>query len=243
VILAYVLGILTKGIFMIRAVIFDMFETLITHYNCPLYFGAQMAEDAGIPEDRFQALWRPTEYERTIGKVTFEEIIEKILRENQCYSKEVLDKIVAKRVATKEECFRHLHPEIVPMLSGLKEKGIRIGLISNCFSEETGAIRNSVLFPYFDAACLSYEQGVAKPDEEIFVRCMKELGVLAEECLYVGDGGSYELETAERLGMKAVQATWYFKEGSTQPTGRKEGFEHLERPLEVVVCVEKIVCL
>ena len=32
---------------MIRAVIFDMFETLITHYKCPLYFGAQMAADAG----------------------------------------------------------------------------------------------------------------------------------------------------------------------------------------------------
>ena len=31
---------------MIRAVIFDMFETLITHYESPLYFGAEMAEDA-----------------------------------------------------------------------------------------------------------------------------------------------------------------------------------------------------
>ncbi len=224
---------------MIRAVIFDMFETLITHYNCPLYFGAQMAEDAGIPEERFQALWRPTEYERTIGKVTFEEIIERILRGNQCYSKEVFDKIVAKRVATKEECFRHLHPEIIPMLLGLKEKGIRIGLISNCFSEETGAIRNNVLFPYFDATYLSYEQGVAKPDEEIFHRCMMELSVRPEECLYVGDGGSRELETAERLGMKVAQAAWYFKEGTMQPTGRKEGFEQLERPLEVVECVER----
>lgn len=59
---------------MIRAVIFDMFETLITHYHSPLHFGAQMAEDAGIIEERFQALWRPTEYERTIGKLTLEEV-------------------------------------------------------------------------------------------------------------------------------------------------------------------------
>ncbi len=36
---------------MTQAVIFDMFETLITHYQSPLYFGAQMAMDAGIPED------------------------------------------------------------------------------------------------------------------------------------------------------------------------------------------------
>lgn len=61
---------------MIRAVIFDMFETLITHYNSPSYFSPQMAADAGMPEEKFQALWRPTELERTIGKVTFEEVVE-----------------------------------------------------------------------------------------------------------------------------------------------------------------------
>lgn len=46
-----------------------MFETLITHYNCPLYFGAHMAADAGIPEKNFQALWRPTESDRSIGRI------------------------------------------------------------------------------------------------------------------------------------------------------------------------------
>lgn len=224
---------------MIRAVIFDMFETLITHYSSPLYFGAQMAKDAGIPEENFQTLWRPTESDRSIGKVTFEEIIERILKENNCYSKEVLETIVAKRVAAKEECFQNLHPEILSMLSALKAAGVAIGLISNCFSEETGVIRESALFPYFDAVYLSYEQGVQKPDEEIYKRCMKELAVKPEECLYVGDGGSQELEAARALGMNAVQAVWYLKEGTTQPTGRKDGFVQLESPLDVVKFLEK----
>ena len=219
---------------MIRAVIFDMFETLITHYACPLYFGKQMAEDAGISEESFQALWRPTESERSIGKVTFEEIITRILRENDCYSKKTLETIVAKRVATKEECFRNLHCEIIPMLSALKDAGVKIGLISNCFSEETDVIRKSVLFPYFDAVYLSYEQGVQKPDAEIYRRCMNELRVLPEECLYVGDGGSQELEAAKELGMNTAQAVWYLKEGTFQPTGRKSDFVQLESPLDVV---------
>lgn len=30
----------------------------------------------------------------------------------------------------------------------------------------------------------------------IFERCIEKLGVKADECLYVGDGGSYELEAA-----------------------------------------------
>ena len=53
---------------MIKAVIFDMFETLITLFESPLYFGSQMAYDAGIPEEKFQNSWRPTEQDRTIGK-------------------------------------------------------------------------------------------------------------------------------------------------------------------------------
>ncbi|MBC8544675.1 MAG: HAD family hydrolase [Clostridia bacterium] len=223
---------------MTRAVIFDMFETLITHYQSPLYFGAQMAKDAGIPEDRFQSLWRPTEHNRCVGKVTLEEVLEMILRENQCYSETVLKNLVEKRVQAKKECFQHLHPEVIPMLSKLKEKGFFVGLISNCFSEEADVIRKSELFPYFDAVYLSYEQGIQKPDEEIFERCMEYLSVKAEACLYVGDGGSFELETAKKLGMTAVQAVWYLKEGTTQPSKRKQDFFQFETPFDVLKYLE-----
>lgn len=219
---------------MIKAVIFDMYETLITHYHSPLYFGAQMAEDAGISQERFQELWEPTGDERTIGKMTLEETVAMILRENDRFSDELLQKIVDKRVSAKIECFRHLHTEILPMLTELKKRGILIGLISNCFSEEVGVIRESVLFPYFDAVFLSYEQGIQKPDEEIFKRCMKELGVEAEACLYVGDGGSSELEAADKLGMTAAQAVWYLKERAAWPSAKKPEFRQLESPLEVL---------
>ena len=74
---------------MIKAVIFDMYETLITHYNCPLYFGAEMAADAGIPKDKFLPLWRKTENERTLGKIKTEEVVESILKECGCYTEEL----------------------------------------------------------------------------------------------------------------------------------------------------------
>ena len=212
---------------MIRAVIFDMFETLITHYKCPLYFGAQMAADAGIPEKNFQTLWRPTESDRSIGKIRTEEVVEMILKENGCYTDALLEKIVQKRISTKEECFKHLHPEIITMLTKLKEEGILLGLISNCFSEEAEVIRKSMLFPYFDKVCLSYEEGVQKPDEEIYRRCMAGLGVAPEECIYIGDGGSQELETARNIGMNAMQAVWYME-------NKKKDFNQLENPLDVL---------
>lgn len=219
---------------MIKTVVFDMFETLVSHYYNPLYFGAQMAEDANIAVDKFQSTWQLSDKDRTIGKMKLEQALANILKENNCYSEELLNKIVNKRIDTKKQCFENINPEIIPLFQALKAKAISIALISNCFSEEVAVIKNSILYPYFDAAYLSYEQGVAKPDEEIFTRCIKHFNCQPEECLYVGDGGSYELETAKKLGMKAIQATWYLRKDSSQPSQRKAEFIEAENPLKIL---------
>ena len=218
----------------LKAVIFDMYETLITHFKSPLYFGKQIAEDMDIPEKKFREIWDPTDYDRSIGKMTLEEVLEQILKASDKYTPELVQKIADKRTVAKIECFNHLHEEILPMFETLKKQGYRIGLISNCYFEEAAVIRNSVLWKYFDAPYLSCEQGVAKPEEKIFHQCVEALGVTCEECLYVGDGGSKELETAERRGMKPIQAVWYLQKGSKQPTWRKPEFLQAESPLCVL---------
>ncbi|BBF42364.1 HAD-superfamily hydrolase, subfamily IA [Lachnospiraceae bacterium KM106-2] len=219
---------------MIKAVIFDMYETLITLFDSPIYFGTQIAEDMGIDVDVFRKDWDAMEQERSIGKVTLLQALEMIMHKNECYSETLLNQVITKRIATKKESFHHLHPEIIPMLIQLKNRGQKIGLISNCFSEEAMVIRESILYPYFDATFLSFEQGIQKPDKEIFRRCFTQLEVSPQECLYIGDGGSFELETAKELGMKALQAAWYLKEGTTQPAQLKSDFIHLYTPSDVL---------
>ena len=219
---------------MTKAVIFDMYETLITLFESPLYFGTQMASDIGIEEVKFQEIWGATEADRTIGKITLEEILEEILKKNDCYSEVNMDFIVNKRIRSREKSFKHLHKDIIPMLSALKKKGVRIGLISNCFSEEAMVIKKSILYPYFNAVCLSFDEGLQKPDPDIFNKCLEKLNVQARYCLYVGVGGSKELETAEMVGMKAVQAAWYLKEDTMQPSKRKPEFKQLETPLDIL---------
>lgn len=223
-----------KETMVIKAVIFDMYETLITHYESSVYFGTQMAFDAGIEQEKFQAIWRVTESDRTIGKISFEEILEKILKENNCFSDEKMSYIVNKRIFCQEELFEHINEEIIPMLKNLKEKGIRIGLISNCFSEEAIVIKKSKLYSFFDAVCLSYDEGLQKPDLEIFQRCLKKLNVQADECIYVGDGGSNELVAAKSIGMKSMQAVWYLKANTNQPSKRNPLFIQLETPTELM---------
>ena len=80
---------------------------------------------------------------------------------------------------------------------------------------------------------------IQKPDPAIFERCIEKLGVEADACLYVGDGGSNELEAAQRLGMQVVQAVWYLKEEINQPAQRKTDFEHIEKPMDIIELIKK----
>lgn len=219
---------------MIKAVIFDMFETLVTHYSSPLYFSQQMAQDIGITPAEFQKLWRTSDTERTLGCVSFQEIIEHILKTYGCYSKELFEKIVRKRIATKKECFSKLHSDIIPMLEAIRQSEKKLALISNCFSEEALVIRQSVFATYFDPMYLSYEVHMKKPDIEIFQSCVEELKVMPQECLYIGDGGSCELEAATEAGMKALQAGWYLKQSGQLSEARNEQFQLLENPMDVL---------
>jgi len=218
-----------------KAVIFDMFETLVTLYSVPRYFGRNIAADLGADINEFYPLWHETEEARSKGKMTFEESLYWIGERTRYTHPERIPGAVEKRYAFKTESLQKVEYRIVSLLRELKERGYKVGLISNCFLEEAEAIRTSVLASCFDAMLLSCEQGVQKPEHEIFERCLTELSVAPEECLYVGDGGSFELETAREFGMQTLQAGWFIK--NQQEDWMKEGFAAATAPEEVLVAV------
>ncbi len=223
----------------IQAVIFDMYETLVTQLQSPLYYGTQIAQDLGVAPEAFLPDWRKTEEDRATGKKTFEEVMEMLTRQQGIYTQALHNRVVERRVAVQADCFSHLHPQILPILRALKERGVRIGLITNCFSEEAKLIRESELFPFFDAPCLSWETGIRKPDPTLYRACLEKLGIPAENCLYVGDGGSRELEAADLLGMQALQATWYRREGfeKYQAAIRPE-FPQISEPMQLLTWIK-----
>ena len=222
----------------IQAVIFDMYETLVTQFCSPLYYGTQSADDLGLSAEVFLPGWRASEEARATGWLTFVDAMAEILH---CHGLSGHHRrVVDKRIAIQADCFRHLHPGILPMLWALRERGIRIGLITNCFSEEAKLIRESRLFPFFDAACLSWEEGTRKPDPAIYRTCLGRLGIAPEECLYVGDGGSFELETARSLGLRALQAIWY-RQGAFEhkQAALRPDFPQLSDPMKVLDWITK----
>ena len=75
-----------------------------------------------------------------------------------------------------------------------------------------------------------------KPDAEIFRRCLADLQVKPGECLYIGDGGSHELEAASQAGMHAMQARWYISKVPFLDE-KKEAFKQLDSPMDVLMYI------
>ncbi len=196
---------------MIKAVIFDMFETLVTLFVGRTYFSEDIAKDLGVPLEDFRREWHATEKDRTLGRLTMAEGVSIALKKLGIYSEENVNLICQKRLDALGDTFAAIPPESIKLLQDLHRKGIKTGLITNTFSDERDLIRKSPLYPLFDVTMISYEQGLCKPDPAIYQRMLETLKLSSEECLYVGDGGSRELYAARDIGMQALQCTWFHK--------------------------------
>lgn len=174
------------------------------------------------------------EEERYCGKISFADSIRYVCgRCGRQIADSVLAEIIDKRESTKSQCFEYVDPEVYQLLEQLKAMGMRLAIVSNCSSEEVKVIRQSRIYGCFDQVILSYETGLQKPDIHIYKKAADLLGVASSECIFVGDGGSNELEGARLAGMKAVQAKWYTNRHS-QKRDSKAGFLAAEELLDML---------
>ena len=105
---------------MVKAVIFDMFETLVTLFTEHTYFGEDAASDAGVDPVLYRKVWHENEKDRTTGRMTIEEGIGETLRKLDVYSDELLNTIVSKRLAALQETFDQIPDESVQLLLELR---------------------------------------------------------------------------------------------------------------------------
>ena len=219
-----------------KAVIFDMFETLVTLFEGKTYFGEDIAADTGADPVQFRKEWHAIEKDRSIGTYTIEEGLTIVFKKLGIYTEEKVKLAASKRLAALDDTFSNIPVESLQLLEALKAEGIKIGLITNTFNDERDKIRECPLFPFFDVALISYEQGICKPDEELFRRMTDALQLSPEECLYVGDGGSRELYAARDYGMEAVQCTWFHDRAFEPhiPCPLLEEFHHADHPMEIL---------
>ncbi len=192
---------------MVRAVIFDLFGTLVDMFPFQEYERvlSEMANVLSVPLDDFQRLWGETFNERATGDFpTIEVNIEYI-----CWALGMNVEAAQIEEASRirfDFTRRSLTPrdDAVETLNLLRSAGHKIGLISDCTPEVPVLWPDTPFAELVDAALFSATVGIAKPDPRIYRLACEQLGVVPEICLYVGDGSSHELTGASKFGMRAV---------------------------------------
>ncbi|MEV0522988.1 HAD-IA family hydrolase [Streptomyces sp. NPDC050439] len=79
------------------------------------------------------------------------------------------------------------YPDAAEVLTGLRERGVRVAVISNIGWDLRPVFRAHGLDPYVDAYTLSYEHEIQKPDPRLFAHACETLGVDPADALMVGD--------------------------------------------------------
>ena len=228
---------------MIKAVIFDMFETLVTLFEGRTYWGENIAEDVGADPAEFRKEWHAIEKDRSTGIYSIEEGLEVVLKKLGLYSSGLVELAAFKRRAALSDTFSNIPEETFGLLEELKNRGLKVGIITNTFSDERDFIRQSRLMNYIDVAMISYEQGICKPEIELYMRSAASLGVSPDECLFVGDGGSRELYAAREAGMHPLQCTWFHERAYEPhiPCPLLDEFAHADTQKEVTEYIDEMI--
>jgi putative hydrolase of the HAD superfamily len=95
-----------------------------------------------------------------------------------------------------------LYEDALPVLDYLRERGLRIGLLSNSSRDLDDFVRHHGLRA--DAVLTSHAHGKTKPHEAIFRAMLGLLGVEPPEAVMVGDTIDDDVEGARAVGMRAV---------------------------------------
>jgi putative hydrolase of the HAD superfamily len=111
------------------------------------------------------------------------------------------------RIIRRAAAMRNIPQENLAVLQRLKDQGKLLALLSNADVMEIGGWDESEAARLFDVSVISCRVGMVKPERGIYELCLRELGVTADEAVFVGDGGSDELLGAKDVGMTAVMVT------------------------------------
>jgi putative hydrolase of the HAD superfamily len=192
-----------------KAVIFDLFHTLTpveSSWSQPLPYTHEML---GVS----RAAWNEQLFEcsrdRLAGLQTdgFAIIAGMARAIDPTITDGTIRKATANRVARFAAALERITPETRGVIQTLRQRRLRIGLISNADVMEVTAWPRCPIADLFDSTIFSCYVGHVKPESAIYRLSLDQLGVAPSEAVFVGDGGSNELQGAKGLVITTVFIT------------------------------------
>jgi FMN phosphatase YigB (HAD superfamily) len=181
---------------MIKAVLFDLFETLITESSVPPTRASSLGNALGLEQEAFRVEWKATRPRVVLGQLSFADALTEISRTlTGRVDTAAVQRIREQRIREKASAYARIDEEVMALVSDLRRHGVALAVISNCFSEDVLAWSTCPLAREFQCTAFSFAEGVAKPATAVFI----------------GDGGDNELAGAAHAGLRAFRANWFVR--------------------------------
>jgi putative hydrolase of the HAD superfamily len=220
---------------MIKAVFFDMYNTLIcydppreeTQSKALKKFGVELkpqqltvpiiaADEYFYEENARLALARRTDEEKKNLWAQYEVVLLK--EAGITPTKELIGAMLVEMSNFKYEMV--MYDDVIPALTGIKNRGLITGLVSNVDKDIKAMLERLQLNALLDVIVTSLEVGVTKPHREIFEAAVTKAGIKAEEAIFVGDQYKIDVLGAINAGMSGIlldRADYYKNDGIIQP--------------------------
>ncbi len=184
---------------MVKAVFFDFWGTLVENGTySPMkqsYNILRVRMPFGEFAEKFETVLMTKEYEDQA--TAFKDVCEEF---GVPTIPIVIEKLIG--VWNKNRLLASIYPDTIDMLKALKEKKIKIAIVSNAPTNSVEPVlERFAMKDYFDGIFLSCEHGKLKTNG-LFEIAMKKLKVKAKDSLSVGDSIETDIKGAEAAGIK-----------------------------------------
>lgn len=218
---------------MYKACIFDLDGTLSDTLESISYFANNALKKFGlspIPTERYKIL---------VGDGA-KTLVRRMLQENGLTDEALFEKVFEYYSTTYNNDFLYLtkvYDGIYELLELLKADVIKIAVLSNKPHETTEKVINALFRENYFDACYGGREGIPlKPNPYALIGILKELGVTAEECLYIGDTG-VDMQTGKNANITTVGVLWGFRE---EDELRENGADIIVKsPIEIYEYIKK----
>jgi HAD superfamily hydrolase (TIGR01509 family) len=186
----------------VKACLVDVYDTILASHFAERQ--AVLAGLAGIPAEPFRAEWLTLARERDVGQLSMADAFARTLAAcGRDPDHGLIDRLVQ---ADAELILMHTEvcADTVPFLDAVRREGILVALVSNCADNTRPMLAAKGLLDLADAAILSCEAGIAKPDPEIYLTALQELGAQPADAVMLDDQPRF-CAGAEAAGVRAIQ--------------------------------------
>ena len=119
-------------------------------------------------------------------------------------------------------------------LEELKNRGFKLGIASNRFTDPTHLLKGSGIHQFFDAIEFTNVPGYRKPSPYMLVKVVAAFGTNPHRCMYVGNIVESDVVAATRAGLIPVLLTWCDPEEEEKVSADTIVIEDIKDLLEIL---------